>query len=89
MVKLKFVDIKHLESPKLWDNRCFVDAKCNFKTVGIATILCPAIKQIITNKGIIYFGNNQLSTNTYVLTCRAKEKSGIITNCNHCKHRIK
>lgn len=90
MIKLKFVDIKHVDNPQLWDKHTFAVAKCHFEGTGIATILCPAIKQIMSKKGILYLcdaDNEHFLTNAYVLTSCNKEKTGIIMNCKECKFR--
>ena len=85
MIKIKFVDIKHLENPQLWKDVCFVSSKCNFNTFGLTTLMCPAIKQIIQTKGIVYLFDKHYA----VLTCQPKEESAINAACNECKFRVR
>lgn len=82
MIEIKFVDMKYLEHPLLWNKDYFIQSRCNFNSFGLATILCPAINQIIKSKGILY-----LFPDSYALTCKDSEETGIRIACARCKFK--
>ena len=89
MVEIKFVDIKHLNSPRhLWDSHVFAMCKCGFNSTGFATVVCPAIRQILVSKGILYFFDDAQRDTVYVLTDCNKEKNGIKINFDKCTQRL-